>query len=177
MQNSASQYQFTSNPRRATTQKLLLLGLVNRGQGRGPTRQSYLKPFPMTTRLMIRDLAQDCYNFSSPLCINRENSRFVIYLGISVSPPVISFYWHIFHSYLSFFSHSCWKGHQHTCLLSKITHLFPGDSEFGEEDNSWCESEGEACEGSTASTASAGDGENGRISPVSERLDSFLRNL
>ena len=58
---------------------------------------------------------------------------------------------------------------QHSCLWSKFTHLFPGDSEFGEEDNSWCESDGEPCDGSTTS---GGDREleNGCISPVSERL-------
>ena len=55
---------------------------------------------------------------------------------------------------------------QHTCLWSKLTHLFPGDSEFGEEDNSWCDSEGEPCDESTASS----DEENAtdHILPVSE---------
>ena len=82
MQNSASRYQFASIPRRATGQNLLLLGLVNRGQGRGTARQSYLRPRAPSAGDMIRALAEDCYNFSNPICINRD-SRFVIYLGIS----------------------------------------------------------------------------------------------
>jgi hypothetical protein len=83
MRNSSSQYQFASIPRRATDQNLLPLCLVNRGQGRGPARQSYLRPSPQNTGTTIMTLAQDRYNFSSPLCINKDN-RFVINFGISV---------------------------------------------------------------------------------------------
>jgi len=34
-------------------------------------------------------------------------------------------------------------GRLHSCISAKITHIFPQDGEFGEEDGSWCESEGE----------------------------------
>jgi hypothetical protein len=82
MQNSASHYQFATIPRRATSRNLLLLGLVNRGQGRGTARQSYLKPWALNIEATtIMALAQDRYNFSSPLCIGNDN-RFVIYFGI-----------------------------------------------------------------------------------------------
>lgn len=116
-------------------------------------------------------LAQDRYNFSSPLCINRDN-RFVIYLGISVFLEV----YRCIDTFFAAASRSplvhVENDRQHTCLWSKLTHLFPGDSEFGEEDDSWCESEGEPCDGSSAS-GRPGDGENGRIlSPVSGNLDS-----
>ena len=93
MQNSASQYQFASIPRQATNQDLLLLGLVNRGQGRGPTRQSHLKPWARIAEMTIMTLAQDHYNFSSPLCISTSNHRFVIYLGnICLSIVVVFLY-------------------------------------------------------------------------------------
>lgn len=62
---------------------------------------------------------------------------------------------------------------QHTCLWSKLTRLFPGDGEYGEEDNSWCESEGEDCDGSTASGGDE-DTSNSRISPVSDSFTDFI---
>jgi hypothetical protein len=192
MQSSASQYQFATIPRRATSQNLLLLGLVNRGQGRGPSRQSYLKPWPLSTGTptTIRNLAQDRYNFSNPLCIHREN-RFVIYLGIvSIFPDL---YLCIDKNFtLAAASRSplvhVENDRQHTCLWSKLTHLFPGDSEFGEEDNSWCESEGEPCDGSTGTTQagsqSGGHGHtgshgvvDGRISPLAVSANWTLRQI
>jgi hypothetical protein len=91
MQNSTSQYQFASIPRRATNRNLLLLGLVNRGQGHGPARQSYLRPWPLDTGTALMNLAQDRYNFSNPLCISREN-RFVIYLGKPVFLEILSLF-------------------------------------------------------------------------------------
>jgi hypothetical protein len=97
MQSSASRYQFSPIPRRATSRHLLLLGLVNRGQGRGPARQSYLRPWPSDNETTIRSLAQDRYNFSNPLCIDRRANRFIIYLGILFC---------IFNKYLHCDSHS-----------------------------------------------------------------------
>ena len=162
MQNSASQYQFAPIPRRANNQNLLLLGLVNRGQGRGTSRQSYLKPWPRSSgpEITIMTLAQDRYNFSSPLCITREN-RFVIYLGMSVfkkylCTKVVTTFTAVSHHPLIHVEND----RNHTCLWSKLIHLFPGDSQFGEEDNSWCESEGEPCDGTGS------DGENVRTPPL-----------
>ena len=31
----------------------------------------------------------------------------------------------------------------HLCISVKIAHIFPQDGEFGDEDGSWCKSEGE----------------------------------
>jgi hypothetical protein len=97
MRSSASRYQFSPIPRRANSRHLLLLGLVNRGQGRGPARQSYLHPWPADNETTIRSLAQDRYNFSNPLCIDRRANRFIIYLGILFC---------IFNKYLHCDSHS-----------------------------------------------------------------------
>jgi hypothetical protein len=130
-----------------------------------------LKPWSLTTGITITDLAQDRYNFSSPLCINREN-RFVIYLSITVFLLVYLCIDTSFPAVSRFPLVHVENNHQHTCLWAKLTHLFPGDSEFGEEDNSGCESEGEPSNGSTA-IAQAADQGNGPILLVSESLDSF----
>jgi hypothetical protein len=175
MRNSTSQYQFASTHRRATSQSLLLLGLVNRGQGRGAARQSYLRPSPLEAQTTILNLAEDRYSFSNPLCINRD-SRFVIYLGI------VSIFSEVY--ILSCINTCCTavsrsplvhfeNGHQHTCLWAKLTHLFPGDSEFGDEDtNSWCDCEADPG-ASDGSTASGDDAENSLIPPVSEFFNKF----
>ena len=35
------------------------------------------------------------------------------------------------------------NNHLHSCISARVTHIFPRDNEFQDEDGSWCESEGE----------------------------------
>ena len=80
MQNSSSQYQFATAPRRAPTEHLTLLALLNRGVARRSDTQIRLTPAALEDDATLRFLATDRYRFAHEKCIDRGN-QFVIHFG------------------------------------------------------------------------------------------------
>jgi hypothetical protein len=80
MQGSRLQYQFSPSPRRASSQQLGPLALMNRGLPRRTDGQIRLTPVALEDGATIRTLATDRYRFAHEKCIDRGN-RFVFHLG------------------------------------------------------------------------------------------------
>jgi hypothetical protein len=80
MQNSRSQYRFATAPRRAPSQHLTLLALMNRGVARRSDTQIRLTPVALEDDATLRFLATDRHRFAHEKCIDRGN-QFVIHFG------------------------------------------------------------------------------------------------
>jgi hypothetical protein len=144
MQNSSSQYQFATTPRRAPSQHLTLLALLNRGVARRSDTQIRLTPIALEDDATLRFLATDRHRFAHEKCVDRGN-QFVIHFGQYYDRH--SVLWYSCRSFSSAVSRFPVKhienGRLHSCISARVTYIFPRDNEFREEDGSWCESEGE----------------------------------
>ena len=146
MQNSRSQYQFATTTRRAPLEHLTLLALMNRGVARRSDTQIRLTPIALEDNATLRFLASDRHRFAHEKCVDRGN-QFIIHFGQYYDRHSLQVLWHSCRSFSTAVSRFPVKhienGRLHSCISAKVTHIFPRDNEFREEDGSWCESEGE----------------------------------
>lgn len=146
MQNSHSHYQFATTPRRAPSGHLTLLALMNRGVARRSDTQIRLTPIALEDEATLHFLATDRHRFAHEKCIDRGN-QFVIHFG-QYYDRHSPFFWYSCCSFSTAVSRFPVKhienGRLHSCISARVTHIFPRDNEFREEDGSWCESEGES---------------------------------
>lgn len=125
MQNSGSHYQFAVTPRLAITHHLCLLALTNKGTMGWSDQQIHLVPHRLDGEETISTLATNRHRFAYEKCIDKGN-QFIVHLAVSRFPLR-----HV-------------EGNQlHACIAARIAQIFPKDNEFGADDGSWCESEGE----------------------------------
>jgi hypothetical protein len=80
MQNSPSRYQFATAPRRAPSEHLTLLALLNRGVARRSDTQIRLTPTALEDNATLHFLATDRHRFAHEKCIDKSN-QFIIHLG------------------------------------------------------------------------------------------------
>ena len=144
MQNSRSQYQFATTPRRAPSEHLTLLALLNRGVARRSDTQIRLTPIALDDDATLHFLATDRHRFAHEKCVDKGN-QFVIHFGQYYNSHC--FFWsscHYFSTAVSRFPIKHIENDRlHSCISARVAYIFPRDNEFREEDGSWCESEGE----------------------------------
>jgi hypothetical protein len=80
MRNSPSQYQFATTPRRAPSEHLTLLALLNRGLARRSDAQIRLTPTTLEDNVTLHSLATDRHRFAHEKCIDKNN-QFIIHFG------------------------------------------------------------------------------------------------
>ena len=80
MQNSHSQYRFATTPRRAPSEHLTLLALLNRGVARRSDTQIRLTPVALEDDATLHFLASDRHRFAHEKCVDKSN-RFIIHFG------------------------------------------------------------------------------------------------